>query len=462
MSQLSPISRGWVVVGASTIALIVSVSALILTPYGLMMDPIAADFGWTRAEVSNGLSIYALAAAIVMPFAGRLLDGVGIRRVGIPSVVLTVLSLVALAYCPPNRTLWYVLMAFLGVVSVGQGGLTYLKVASEWIDRNRGLAVGIVGIGGATGQALSPAYTQLLMTTFGGWRPVFLGLALLLAVLALPPLIFVIREPEAGERHDLGLVAAPSAEDLPGLEAGEAVRTRQFWILLVTTLVLGSAVPGALVHMVPMLTDQGTTAAAAAVALSVAGLAAMAGRLVGGFLVDRFHAPLVAAVVFGLPILGLWFLSGHTGIPGIYLIGAALIGMANGGEADLVSYMTSRYLGMRRFGLIFGVYYALLALGYAIGPFVYALAYAATGTYDPALVLFGIGLAISAVGGLTMGRYRYPAGVAIPVADDPYDASEQIAEAFLVDNPVIGHRHVAGPASDPDPDPDALTKSREG
>ncbi|WP_175557430.1 MFS transporter [Raineyella antarctica] len=460
---MSPTRRGWLVVGASTIALIVSVNALILTPYGVMMDPIAKDFGWTRAAVSNGLSIYALAAAIVMPFAGRLLDGLGIRKVGIPSVLLTALSMIGLAYCPPNQGLWYGLMAFLGVVSVGQGGLTYLKVASEWIDRNRGLAVGLVGTGIAVGQAVAPAFTELLMTTFGGWRPVFIGLAVLLVVLALPPLLFVVREPDAAERFELGLVATPSSRELPGLETGEAIRTRQFWILLLTTLVLGCAAPGALVHMVPLMTDQGISPAQAVAALSAAGLSAMVGRLIGGFLVDRFYAPLVAAVVFVLPALGFWFLSGHTHVPGLPLVGAILVGMAMGGESDLVSYMTSRYLGMKRFGLIFGIYYALLALGYAIGPFVFAQSYSATGNYDMAFWIFGIGLVVCALGGLTMGRYRYPAGIAIPVADDPRDAFEQIPEAVLVDNPVLGaHHHGRHGVEEPaNPDSPALEDTRD-
>lgn len=441
MSQMSPTTRGWVVVGASTIALIVSVSALIITPYGVMMDHIAKEFGWSRAAVSNGLSIFALTAAIVMPFAGRLLDTFGIRKVGIPSAVLTVLTMLALAWCPPDQALWYGLMAVLGVVSVGQGGLIYLKVAAEWIDRRRGLAVAVVGTGMAIGQAFSPAFTQFLMTTFGGWRPVFVGLAILLAVLSLPPLFWMIREPDGDERRALGHPASPQAADQPGLELGEAARTPQFWILLVTTLMLGCAVPGVLVHMVPLLSDQGISPTEAVAALSAAGLSAILGRMIGGFLLDRFHAPLVAAVVFAMPILGFWFLSGHAGVGGIHIVGAILVGMASGGESDLVGYMTSRYMGMKRFGLIYGIYYALLALGYSLGPFAYAAAYTATGNYDAAFLVFGIGLAVCAVAGLAMGRYRYPAGVAIPVADDPTDAAEQIPEAVLVDNPVIVPRH---------------------
>lgn len=441
MSSSNPHRRGWIVIAASAWALIVSVNTLILSPLGVLMDTIAQDMGWERATVSNGLSMFALTAAIVMPFAGRLLDAWGIRRVGIPSILLTMALMVVLAFIPNNQAAWFGVLAALGVVSVGQGGLTYMKVAAEWIDKNRGLAVGIVGTGLAVGQAAAPAISQVLITSLGDWRRVFIGLAIMLGVISLPPLLFIVREPRPDERAQLGQrTEVGDTSGLPGLEMREALRTRQFWILLVTTLVLGCAVPGAMVHMVPMLTDQGVTPAQAVTAMSIAGLAAMAGRLIGGIIIDRFHAPYVAGVVFAMPVLGFWFLSGHTGIPALALVGAALIGMAMGGESDLVSYMTSRYMGMKRFGAIYGIYYALLALGYAAGPFAFAMAHSATGNYDIAFIVFGIGLLLCAGLGLTLGKYRYPAGIAIPVADDPDDPSEEIPESVLVHNPVIGEK----------------------
>ncbi len=466
MSEAGLQRHSWLVIAASAVALIVSVNTLVLTPLGVLMDPIAQDMGWERATVSNGLSIFAFSAALVMPFAGRLLDAFGIRRVGIPSVLLTMAMMVAIAFVPNNQGAWFALFAILGVVSVGQGGMTYMKVASEWIDKNRGLAVGIVGTGLAAGQAFAPIISQTLITALGDWRKVFIALAIMLGLFALPPLLFVVREPRQEERERLGTIRSMgSTAELPGLTLGEAARTRQFWILLLTTLVLGCAVPGALVHMVPMLTDQGITPALAVTAMSLAGLAAMGGRLVGGFIIDRFHAPYVAGVVFLMPVVGFVLLSGVVGSTALVLLGAILIGMAMGGESDLVSYMTSRYMGMKRFGQIYGIYYALLALGYAAGPFVFATVQAQTGKYTMAFVIFGVGLVICSGLGLLMGTYKYPAGIAIPVADDPNDPSERIAEEVLVDNPVIGPRHAhaahrTGPAdtagrpdtADPDTD----------
>lgn len=454
MSQSGLQRRSWLVIAASAVALIVSVNTLVLTPLGVLMDAIATDMGWERATVSNGLSIFAFTAAIVMPFAGRLLDAHGIRKVGIPSVLLTMVMMVAVAFVPNNQGLWFLFLGVLGIVSVGQGGLTYMKVASEWIDKNRGLAVGIVGTGMAIGQVIAPIISQTLITYLNDWRQVFIGLAIMLGIIALPPLVFVVREPRQDEREALGTTRSiGDTSELPGLTVSEAVRTRQFWILLLTTLVLGSAIPGAMVHMVPMLTDQGISPAIAVSAMSLAGVAAMAGRLIGGFIIDRFHAPYVAAVVFTMPVLGFLFLSDVVSSTVLVLLGAALLGAAMGGEADLVSYMTSRYMGMKRFGAIYGIFYALLALGYAAGPFAYAVVQGRTGNYNLAFIIFGIGLLVCAALGLTLGKYTYPAGIAIPVADDPQDPSERIAEEVLVDNPVIGHRHHDSAASTAQDDP---------
>lgn len=395
--------RAWFVVGSSTLAMTLSVNALVLTPYGIMIKPIGDEFGWSRSTVTGALSLFALTAALVMPLMGGLLDRYGFRRVVIPGVVVSAVLLGVLAVVPPSIVVWFLVMGLLGIVTTPQNGVPYYKLASEWMDRRRGLAMGIIGTGGAIGVALVPQYVGALLQLVD-WRFAFLGLGALLLVVVLPLAVTVLREPHHHELPQLD--AGHDVGDVPGMELREALRHRRFWQLFVAVLLVGAAVPGVIVQMVPLLTDRGVSVGQAIGIVSLMSIATMFGRLVGGFLLDYLHAPVVAACVFASPILGFVFVA--NGGLGFAVAGALLIGTALGAEGDLVSYMVSRYMGVRCFGQIYGIFMAVLAFGYAFGPFAFAVVYDSTGSYTPAFVAFGVGLAVSSVLALTMGRYRYP------------------------------------------------------
>lgn len=408
--------RAWFTVGFSTLAMTLSVNGLVLAPYGIMIKPIGEEFGWSRTTVTGALSLFALTAALVMPLMGGLLDRYGFRRVVVPGVLVSGILLALLAVVPPSIALWFLIMGVLGVVSTPQNGVPYYKLASQWLDGRRGLALGIIGTGGAVGGALVPQYVGALIELFN-WRLAFLGLGILLVVVTLPIASFLLREPY---RHELPqLKVHHESGELPGMELGEALRSRKFWQLIVAVLLVGSAVPGVVVQMVPLLTDQGLSTDLAIVIVSAMGLATMFGRLAGGFLLDYLHAPRVAAVVFSAPILGFILLTNGDFIAA--LIGALLVGMALGGEGDLVSYMTSRYMGVRFFGQIYGIFMAVLAFGYAFGPFAFAASYDLTGSYDVAFVVAGTGLVVSSVLVLRMGPYNYPP---IPVSHRRSDVDD--------------------------------------
>ncbi|WP_026927237.1 MFS transporter [Granulicoccus phenolivorans] len=408
--------KAWWQVGWSTVAITASVSSLVLAPFSALMVPISEEFGWSRSQTSGLVSIFALLAAFVVPVVGKLLDKYGTRKVAIPCTALTAVGLALLAFLPNHYGIWMVVMGLLGLISAAVNGMPLIRLGARWVDRRRGLAIGIIGTGLALGQAISPPLVGVLTANFG-WRASFIGLAIFAVLVALLPLIFVLREPTAAESAALGEQELHEERDLPGLTLAQAVRTRPFWILLITTAIVGSAIPGALVHLAPMLTDKGVPQAQALAALSFFAIAAMAGRMVGGFLLDKVHAPYVAAVIFVLPVLGFVMIAFGSGpVP---LLGALLMGFAMGGESDLVGFMASRYMGMKSFGTIYGLFYGILALGYSIGPAAYAAAYDLGGNYNGAFLVFGILLLVTIGLILTLGKYPFPASIALPGGKDP-------------------------------------------
>jgi predicted MFS family arabinose efflux permease len=331
--------------------------------------------------------------------------------------------LALVAATPRSVLVFYLLFALVGVTAAAQSPVSYVKAISAWLDQRRGLGIGVALAGVGIGTAVLPQYTQALLEQFG-WRGAVIGLAVLLAVVALPPALIWIREPEpfelvvAGEGRSAGSTAvAPRT----GLSLRQTLRTSQFWVLAVSTLIVSTAVHGGMVHIVPMLTDRGVSPAAAASVLIVAGIASLVGRLLSGYLIDRLFAPYVGAVAFLLPCVGFALLGTGTSAAA----GVILIGLAVGAEMDMISFMTSRYFGLRRLGQIYGVTLAVFAVGTALGPLLFSLSFDNLGGYEPAMWASGAALVVASASCLFLGPYAYPSGA--PVAFDPRPTSPAAA-----------------------------------
>ena len=153
------------------------------------------------------------------------------------------------------------------------------------------------------------------------------------------------------------------------------------------------------------MTDKGYSPETAATLMIAVGLSTMAGRLLSGYLVDRFFAPFVAASFFLLPCLGIYLLD-STISP---VVGIISLGLASGTEIDMIGFLTSRYFGMKRFGQLYGYLFASFVVGSAIGPYMMGLAFERLHSYEPALWTFSAFMLLSSGAILSLGPYRYPA-----------------------------------------------------
>ncbi len=137
------------------------------------------------------------------------------------------------------------------------------------------------------------------------------------------------------------------------------------------------------------------------------GISTIIGRLVSGYLLDRYFAPYVAAFFFSLPLISLALLiSGATGF-GLFLAIIGL-GLGLGAEIDLMGFLVSRYFGIRSFGEIYGYVFALFALGSGFGPMAHGFAFDYSGSYNVSHMI-SIALVVSAAMLLLrLGPYAFP------------------------------------------------------
>ena len=302
-------------------------------------------------------------------------------------------------------------MAFLGAGTIP---VTWTRAITSIFFTQRGLALGIMLSGTGICAIIIPQLTVWITTEYG-WRIAYRGLAALPLFFA-GPLVYLFFKPARSLIE--GSEAAKASEQ--GLTFSEAIRGHRFWILLISIFLVYIAMSGMVPNLIPALQDQGISAQKAATAISIFGIAVIAGRLIVGYLVDKLWAPGVAAIAISLPVIGSLMLIGAPSFS-IACIAAAFLGFAAGAELDLMAFLAAKYFGLLHYAKIYAVLYSALALASGVAPMLFATIFDVTGSYNMGF-LFGAGFfGIGAVMIITLGKY--------PVFNKP-KATEKIDTAL--------------------------------
>jgi MFS family permease len=399
----SELSLGWKVIVASLLGVAFGASPLPFNTIGFFIDPLQQEFGWSRTEISFGVTIYGMLAAFLAPVFGWLADRYGVRRVALGSLAIFGVTFASFAVIPGQLWAFYLVWLMIGLFGIGSTPVTWSRAVNLWFFKRRGLALGLMLVGTSVSAMILPFLTTLFISEFG-WRWSFALLSLLPLAIALPVGLLWFREPLPEERPEG--IATAGTSTLPGRTLGEAMREPRFWILWASVAIVTLAYAGALVHLPSMLKARDFDPTRIATVMSVFGLSIFAGRIITGLLLDKFWAPLVTLPILCLPALSCWLLIGDAAMGFWIAVAAAfLMGFAAGAETDLVAYLAGRYFGMKNYGQIYGVQYMAFGLMAALSPTLYGWVRDTTGSYDP--VLFA-GMFMFVTGGvmlLALGPY---------------------------------------------------------
>jgi MFS family permease len=394
-------SKRWSIVAASSLALVASQGPINVFATGIFIKPISQELGFGRGDIATAIGISSVMTAVASPFFGRLIDRYGVRTPLAVSIILFALATAAMSLLPASVFGLYAMFALTGLFAIGQTPGSYSKVVAAWFDRQRGFALGIVLAGVGMGTIVLPMICKTLIGTFG-WREAYLGLAGLIILLALLPVLAFVREPTRVLAGNL----SPNVT-LPGVSMTEAARDRRFWYMIVSFFLAVVAINGSLVHVAPMLTDRGMSLSDAVAIISSSGIALIVGRLLAGWIIDRVFAPYVAVFFLVCPMAGLLILALQPAAVSP-LVGVLLLGLGIGGETDLLSYMVSRYFGLAKFGTIYGWIFTAALAGNAVGSSILGWAFQLTHSYSTTLIAYSLLLAVATALTLVLGPYRYP------------------------------------------------------
>jgi MFS family permease len=363
------------------------------TPYqvfAVFLRPVSEEFSWSRESASGAYAVMALSAAAAAPLVGRLIDRIGARRVIVLSMIVVGLAVASLSLLTASLSHLYGVSVAIGVATIGASAVAHSRVIFGWFDVHRGRALGLMLAGGMVSAiVLPPAAVNLIR--FFGWRAAWFALGMLIVVVGAPLVTRFLHE----------RTAAPGAAGAvgPGATVSEAIRSRLFWTLMATIFGGSMMVSATIVHASALLTDRGFTPGLAAAVLSAMGAANLTGRLLTGWLLDRYPAPRVAAVLLTIGAVGGLLMAGADSI-GVAMLAAILIGGGSGGEIDVNPYLLSRYFGLRSLATLYGLNWMALGTGSAIGPILMGRAHDATGSY--AVILSQLAIVTLVTAGLML------------------------------------------------------------
>lgn len=391
--------RGWKVVTAALIGIGCGLSPLPFYTMGVFAPHLIAAFGWSVAEVMAGLMITTFSVVVGAPLAGALSERYGTRPVALISIVLFSLSFMSMALLQGSLVQFYITWGVIALVGSGTLPITFTRTVNRWFDKRRGIALGLAMSGTGVFGILCKPYLAWVIGDWG-WRAGYAAIGAIPLVLALPIAFAWFREP-AGEaaKH------LTAAEKLTGLTRGEALKSYRFWTIALAMLIVSFALGGPVPNLEGILKDRGLDAATILSLTPLIGLSAIAGRIVGGLLLDRFWAPAVAFVILGLPSVACWIFSQGTYDSTTAAFAIMLIGFALGIEYDVLAYLTSRYFGLKAYSGLYSILYVFFALGSGIAPLIFGRIKDVTHGYGPALLASAIALPLAAALFLLLGRY---------------------------------------------------------
>lgn len=350
---------------------------------GAMVTPLGRAYGWSRGDIAFALTITAVLHPFTNVWIGTLADRYGPRAVALPGIVLFCAGLALLGLAGPALWSWYAAYTGFAILGAGASSVIWTMAVVQAFSKRRGLALAISLAGSGLLVSLVPSIV-LALERLAGLRGIYPSLALASLILMFVPAWLFLPHRDAA--------AAPAARRSSSGNWRHVVGSGILWRLGLGLLIIASCVGTFIVHFQPMLTDAGISRDDAAYVALFIGPAMVAGRIATGLLFDVLPTRLVATTAFSLPGIAcvLLFLL-PLDLTSATLL-ALLIGVGMGSEVDVVAYLSSRYFGLRRYGLVFGILISVYGLAVGLSSWLVGKAHDAYGSYDTVLVGLAVGV----------------------------------------------------------------------
>lgn len=386
---------GWWVAFACA-AVILLTAGTFFYGFGILINPLEDEFGWSRAAISVAFSLRTEVGGIAAPLVGVLVDRLGPRILMIGGIFIVAAGFLSLSQVSSLWTFYAAVVLIAIGMSAANGGVPNV-VVTHWFRRRRGRALGLMALGGGL-SGIAAVFFAWLVDSYG-WRDALVVTAILQFGLALPFVLSIRNRPQElglqpdGEAApDLDTVegAARHARDMQGMTAREALRSSVFWRVSLAFGLSNFATTGLIVHQVPFLTETAhmsdTAAAASVTALTVLSIL---GRVGLGAMTDFVAKKVVMAVCLVAIGVSLALFTQVTSVWHLSLV-LPLFAIGHGGLVPVRSQLQADYFGLRAFGSIQGFQLTVSTFGAFLGPVLAGYMYDVLENYELAFVFLAV------------------------------------------------------------------------
>lgn len=365
--------------------------------FGVFQIPIAAEFGWVRADFSMAIAIQNLAWGIGQPIFGALAERFGDRRAIITGALLYAAGLVLSSYAvtPGQHQLLEILVGF-GIAGTGFGVILAI-VGRAASAENRSVALGIATAAGSAGQVFGAPAAQALLTHFP-WQTVFVIFAavILASLFALPFLRSPTVATKAELEESLGTVLIRAFKDpsyimifLGFFSCGYQLGFLTAHFPAFITEVCSAIDPSSMLAGIGIT----TTSALGAIAISVIGLANIGGSIFAGWLGNRYTKKyLLAGVYLARTVVSALFIMMPM-TPATVLLFSLVMGALWLATVPLTSGLVAHIYGLRYMGTLYGFVFLSHQIGSFLGVWLGGMMYDMTGSYT---MVWWIGVGVGA------------------------------------------------------------------
>ncbi|HAV09222.1 MAG TPA: MFS transporter [Rhodobacteraceae bacterium] len=375
---------------------VIMISFAVRASFGVFQIPIAGEFGWPRAEFSLAIAIQNLAWGIGQPIFGAFAERLGDRRALILGALTYAagLMLSSQGVTPLEHQAYGVLVGF-GIAGTGFGVILAV-VGRASTPENRSMSLAIATAAGSAGQVFGAPLAEWLLMLMP-WQSVFMVFAamVLASLLALP----MMRAPAASKtelEESMGTILKRAFKDpsytlifLGFFSCGYQLAFVTAHFPAFVTEMCGPILSDGILHQIGIT----TTSALGAVAISIIGLANIAGTLTAGWLGKRYSKKyLLAGIYVGRTIIAAWFIMVPM-TPATVLIFSALMGSLWLATVPLTSGLIAHLYGLRYMGTLYGIVFFSHQLGSFLGVWLGGRMYDAYGSYT---AVWWVGVAVGA------------------------------------------------------------------
>ena len=365
---------GWTIAGIGSLGIFTSGAGQSHT-FSPFIPVISKDLQISSTSITTAYMIATLFAAFLLPKVGKLVDKFGPRIVLIYTVILLGIGCLIFG-AASNFLMLAVAFGFLRFFGQGTLMLGSANITTQWFDKKRGFALGLMGLGFALSMGIHPPISDFLITNYG-WRYAWVIIGLSTWVLMLPPLIFLaIDKPEdVNEKPDgIKIETINEKTKIFGLSLNEALKEKSFYILSFSFFSISTLVTALHFFQVTILNQYFNLPSREAAALFIPTMITMIIfiPLAGKFL-DQYETHNVIGISLLVTTASLISISFASNIT-FAIIYSIIFGINNAFNLALFGYMWPRYFGRLHVGSIQGTGQMVLVVGASIGAMPFALA----------------------------------------------------------------------------------------